>query len=303
MELRQLRYFIGIVDAGSMTHAADVLHVAQPSLSAQMARLEEELDAQLLERLPRGIQPTDAGRLFYEKAQAILASVDAAAAEVQTLSRSISGKLRLGLPGTINGALAVPLISAAQARYPALQIVISEAMSGFVQEWAVSGKIDIGVIYGEKELPGLTAQRLFAEELVAIAAPDEPAASFEALAASRPFILPAKAHGLRVTIDDSLARMGLSVNAKFEVASYRNIVDFTKAGFGASILPRHAVSSDLAAGALRAIPFALPGMTRVASLVTPIVKARSLRGMAVETLLKDVVAKLVRDGALDGVLP
>ncbi|MCR8551036.1 LysR substrate-binding domain-containing protein [Salipiger sp. P9] len=301
MELRQLRYFIGIVDAGSMTRAAEVLCIAQPSLSAHIARMEEELEAALFDRLPRGIRPTEAGMVLYQRAQEILASVDQAVAELRTVSSSLSGKVHLGLTGTINGALAVPLMTAARDRFPLLQIVISEAMSGFVQDWAAGGRIDLGVIYGDRDLKGLASERLFVEELVALTAPDDPARSFGELAASRPFILPGQAHGLRQTIDNCLSRLGLSVDAAFEVASYQNIVDFTIAGFGASILPRHAVARELSEGRLRAVAFGDPPMTRVASIVTPTTKARSVQTMAVESLLKDVVADLVGAGGWHGV--
>lgn len=301
MDLRHLRYFIGIVDAGSMTQAADRLGVAQPSLSAHIARMEEELETALFDRLPRGIRPTEAGRVLYLRAQAILASFDQAMAEVRGVPGRVSGKVHLGLTGTINSVLAVPLMTAARDRFPLLQIVISEAMSGFVQDWVAGGRIDLGVIYGDQDLPGLTSERLFVEELVAVTTPEDPSQSFAELAARRPFILPGQAHGLRMTIDACLARMGLSVDAKFEVASYQNILDFTVAGFGASILPWHAVAAGVAGGRLRAVPFGDPPMTRVASIVTPNAKARRVQAVALETLLKEVVTDLVGTGGWRGV--
>lgn len=303
MDLRHLRYFIGIVDAGSMTRAADLLGVAQPSLSAHIARMEEDLEVALFERLPRGIRPTEAGMILYDRAQAILASVDQALADVRSLSHSVSGKVHLGLTGTINGALAVPLITAARLRFPALQIVISEAMSGFLQDWAAAGKIDLGIIYGERELAGLSCAPLFIEELVALTLPGDAAQSFAELAARRPFILPGPAHGLRQTIDDGLKRLGIAVEVGFEVASYQNIVDFTTAGFGASILPRHAVARDLAEGRLRALSLGTPPMTRVASIVAPTTRARSGPAVALESLLREVVADLIAAGRWQGVHP
>jgi LysR family nitrogen assimilation transcriptional regulator len=81
MELRQLRYFVSIVDHGSLSRAALVLHVAQPALTQQLRQLEEELGAQLLHRSAHGVTSTDAGKVFYEHAQAILKQVaDARAA-------------------------------------------------------------------------------------------------------------------------------------------------------------------------------------------------------------------------------
>ncbi|EMG2366283.1 LysR family transcriptional regulator, partial [Klebsiella pneumoniae] len=72
MNLRRLKYFIKIVDVGSLTQAADILHIAQPALSQQLATLEGEVDQQLLIRTKRGVTPTNAGKILYTHAQAIL---------------------------------------------------------------------------------------------------------------------------------------------------------------------------------------------------------------------------------------
>lgn len=113
MELRQLRYFVAIVDHGSLSRAALFLHVAQPALTAQIKHLEDELGAQLLHRSAQGMTSTDAGKVFYEHAQAILKQVgDAKSAVTQSTTRP-SGSVTLGLPHSISGALALPLLIAA----------------------------------------------------------------------------------------------------------------------------------------------------------------------------------------------
>lgn len=301
MDLRQLRYFVGIVDAGSMTRAAEMLCVAQPSLSAHIARMEQELDVALLDRLPRGIRPTQAGLTLYQRAQDLLTSVDQVASEVRGISGHVAGKVHLGLTGTINSVLAVPLIRAAQSRYPDLQIVISEAMSGYVQEWVLNGKVDIGIVYSAQDLAGLRSDRLFVEELVGIIGQDDPAGSLEELIGSRPFILPGRQHGLRRTIDDHLAMYGAQVSPKYEVASYQNIVDFTKAGFGASILPYHCVARYLAEGTLRSFEFGVPPATRTAYVATSKIRPVSALTISLERVLRDVVSALVSEGQLRGV--
>ena len=88
MELRQLRYYVAIVDHGSLSRAATVLHVAQPALTQQLRQLEQELGAQLLHRSAQGVLCTDAGKVFYEHAQAILKQVgDARSAVTQSTTR------------------------------------------------------------------------------------------------------------------------------------------------------------------------------------------------------------------------
>ena len=130
MELRQLRYFVAIVDHGSLSRAALVLHVAQPALTQQLRQLEEELGVQLLHRSAQGVLSTDAGKVFYEHAQAILKQVaDAQAAVVQSAERP-SGSVTLGLPHSISGALALPLLTAIRQRYPEITLQLTEEITG-----------------------------------------------------------------------------------------------------------------------------------------------------------------------------
>ena len=94
MELRQLRYFVAIVDHGSLSRAALVLHVAQPALTQQIHQLEEELGAQLLHRSAQGVLATDAGKIFYEHAQAILKQVGDAKSAVAPSRREAARRRR-----------------------------------------------------------------------------------------------------------------------------------------------------------------------------------------------------------------
>ena len=99
MELRHLRYFVAIAEEQSFTRAAERLWIAQPGLSTQMRRLEDELGIQLLERHSRGINLTRAGELFLERARAVLAASDLAAATGRDLEAGVVGSVRLGVAG------------------------------------------------------------------------------------------------------------------------------------------------------------------------------------------------------------
>ena len=126
MELRQLRYFVAIVDHGSLSRAAQVLHMAQPALTQQLRQLEEELQAQLLHRSPQGVLSTDAGKLFYEHAQAILKQVGDARSAVNQSATRPAGSVSLALPHSISGALALPLLLASRERYPEITLQLTE---------------------------------------------------------------------------------------------------------------------------------------------------------------------------------
>src|SRR5208282_2368281 len=118
MDLRQLRYFVGIVQAGSLSRAADRLHVAQSAVSHQLARLESELDRQLLTRGPKGVILTDAGAVLYRHAEAILRRVESAKqAAVGTLNVP-SGRVSIGVPAVLAPILSYELFMRVRTVYP-----------------------------------------------------------------------------------------------------------------------------------------------------------------------------------------
>lgn len=100
MNFRRLKYFVKIVDIGSLTQAAEVLHIAQPALSQQVATLEGELNQQLLIRTKRGVTPTDAGKILYTHARAILRQCEQAQLAVHNVGQALSGQVSIGFaPG------------------------------------------------------------------------------------------------------------------------------------------------------------------------------------------------------------
>lgn len=303
MDLRKMRYFVGIVEAGSLTAASDLLRVAQPTLSSQLAQMEEELDTPLMHRLPRGLEPTEAGRLLYEKCRAILAEVEDAMTAVRSQSGRVGGTVRIGLPSTINGVLAVPLVLRAKDELPGVRIVIAEAMSGFVQRWVVDGGVDLGIIYAEDAIPGLSHRPLFREDLSLILPKEAAVQGWKEILQTADFILPGEAHGLRRTIDIALASMGLRLSCRYEVDSFQNMKDFVAAGLGASILPSHTVAREVAEGKLVAIPFTDPPIFRIASLVVPTLRPETAAVRAVIQLLATMIPDLIGSGMWQAIDP
>src|SRR5258705_10628777 len=128
MNLRRLKYFVKIVDIGSLTQAADVLHIAQPALSQQLATLEGEVRQQLLVRTKRGVTPTEAGKVLYRHAQLILRQCEQARVYMDAAGLGLSGTVSVGLrPGTAAAALALPLLRTVRARPPGVLPDLNEA--------------------------------------------------------------------------------------------------------------------------------------------------------------------------------
>lgn len=307
MDVRQLRYFVAIVEQGSFSGASQVLNVAQPALSAHVRNMEAVLGTQLLFRNAQGVLPTEAGTALLRNARLIIDQFAVAEAEVRGLSAEVSGEVRIGIPGTISQKLAVPLILAVRAHYPGVKLRIAEAMSGFVLDWLRSGQVDLAILYLPATERGLASERLFVEELCLLgpaaergpSIPEGQIVQFSELA-RLPLILPGAPHGLRELLERLAATHGVALKSEMDVDSYAAIKDLVERGLGLSILPLHSVSSEVASGRLRCWSIANPIVKREVHLVKPSDKPATRAVTAVRTICREVLLSLVADGVWDG---
>ncbi len=305
MELRQLRYFVAIVDHGSLSRAALVLHVAQPALTQQLRQLEEELGAQLLHRSAHGVLSTDAGKIFYEHAQAILKQVaDARSAVVQSTTRP-SGSVTLGLPHSISGALALPILSSARVRYPEITLQLTEEISGSLTEQLKSGRLNLAVLFDEVPAGHFTSTPLVEEDLMFICrtgsafAPGAASLTLaEALAST--LILPARQHGVRPLVERAAHGAGLVPGSILEINSLAILRSALLADLGATLLPVAPLQADIERGAMTAWPVYAPAVTRHVTLCAsrniPLTNAAA----AIGKLVREVTEELCANGAWPG---
>jgi LysR family nitrogen assimilation transcriptional regulator len=299
MDIRQLRYFQEIVAQGSLTRAAESLHVAQPALSLHLKNMEEQLGTRLLTRSRSGVTPTEAGELLLQRARAILEDLARTEDDIRNLETDPSGIVRIGLPGTISAMVSLPLILAARERFPRITLNITEAMSGFVGDWLSEGKIDLAVLYSRSKDARIRSELLLEEELVVLwpADAERPLEmNMEALD-KVPMVLPSGAHGLRVLIDRTFQALGFAPEIAMEIDSFNNIKRLVAAGFGPSILPLYAVTEEVAAGSLRVSRIAAPGLWRGAHLISPGGRPVTRALEAVHALLREVILDLRDKGA------
>jgi LysR family nitrogen assimilation transcriptional regulator len=259
------------VDHGSLSCAAQVLHVAQPALTQQLRQLEEELGAQLLHRSAHGVLSTDAGKIFYEHAQAILKQVaDARSAVTQSTTRP-SGSVTLGLPHSISGALALPLLTAARATYPEITLQLTEEISGSLTEQLKSGRLNLAVLFDDGQLGGFEFTPLVEEDLMYICRASSnwvPQASPVTLgtALASPLILPAQQHGVRPLIEQVAAGAGLALANIIEINSIAILKSALLADMGATLLPLAPLRAEIESGALVATPLDSPAIRRRVTL-------------------------------------
>jgi len=302
MDTKQLRYFLAISEAGSITRAAEQLGVAQPALSLHVKTMEAALDTQLLIRSKSGVVPTEAGTLLTQRARAILDDLARAEDDIRTLDADPMGEVRIGLPGTISNIVALPLIELTHHRYPRIRLNIAEAMSGFIGGWLDEGRIDLAVLYAPSTSTGIVSELLLEEELVIVWPGNTECLAEMSLAGLRdvPMVLPSGAHGLRKLIDRACASLGFMPKLALEIDSYVNIKRLVADGYGASILPTHAVLPETQAGTLAVSRVIPPGLWRGAWLVHPERRPATRAKEAILSLTGEIIRTLHKDGTWAG---
>ncbi len=304
VDLRQIRYFVTVAETGSISAAAARLALSQPSLSEMLARLEEALMVQLLIRGNRGIQLTDAGRLFADRGKAIIESVDQAMAEVAQLGGEAKGSVVVGFPPSIALLLSVPLAETVRQELPDVKLRIAESMSGYVLNWVEEEHIDLGVVYQGLNCAHLDVKPLLKEELFLVTAPDNwpasPPADGPLLApvefaslAQLPLVLPSRLHGLRELIERYAKAQNVQLDVALEIDALRHIVSIVSRASAHTILSHAAVMEEVVRGELKLVPIANPKMQRTAYVVRKPGREVSAASLAVEKLLGTILSELI----------
>ena len=153
MDLKQLEYFVRVAELGSFTRASGVLNIAQPALSRQVRLLEVELRQALLQRNGRGVTTTEAGRLLLEHGRGILHQVARAHEDLGRVGGALAGRVAVGLPPSIARMLAVPLTREFRQNLPKATLSITEGLTISMQEWLLTGRLDIALLYNPSATP------------------------------------------------------------------------------------------------------------------------------------------------------
>lgn len=146
MDLRDIRYFLAIAEEGTITRAAERLHMAQPPLSRQLKQLEDKLGTQLVERGRKNIQLTDAGRLLYNRAEHLLEMFESTVQEVAELNKGASGTLKIGTITSSGATLLPQWIRKFHTQYPGINFQLWEGDTQRITELLKSGVIEIGIV-------------------------------------------------------------------------------------------------------------------------------------------------------------
>ena len=240
MELRQLRYFVRVVELGSMGRAAADLGVHTSALSQQISRLESELSTRLLQRSATGAVPTDAGLAFVRQAQLALRHVDDAAQAAR--QARLAGHVSIGLAPSTSAVLALPLLRSLRQRYPDVRLHLVESLSGNLVAMLNARQLDLAVLFDTQAARRLSVLPLLDERLFLIGRRDLPGLPTGvrtrlAALSEVPLVLPSGTHGLRAIVDAAFARERRSPQVLLEVDGLAVLMDVVRAGLAATIQP------------------------------------------------------------------
>ncbi|CAG0994424.1 HTH-type transcriptional regulator GltC [Phycisphaerales bacterium] len=256
MELTSLRYFREIARAGHMTRAADTLGVTQPALSAMLKKLEREVGAPLLHRTGRGVETTDAGRIFLIHAEEALRAADAAVQGVREVVGLERGSIRVGGGATATTYLLPPVVSAVRKKHPGLRFYIREAGSAAVAAAVASGELDLGIVtlpVAGAAAESLVRVPLVTDELRLIVPPGhrmersgkrtkpEPATFRWKDLEGQSLVAFEAGTAVRGMIDRAAANAGVTLDVVMELRSIESIKHMVAAGIGVGFVSRFAI--------------------------------------------------------------
>ena len=305
MELRQLRYFVRVVELGSMGKAAQDLGVVTSALSQQISRLEGELCTRLLQRFAGGVRATDAGLAFFKQAQLALRHADDAVRAAQ--QARLSGHVSVGLAPSTSAVLALPFLRAMRERYPDIRLRLVESLSGNLADLLNTRQLDIAVLFDTGVDRRWSVLPLLHERLFLIGLRDTPGMAALprgrrvriARLAGMPLVLPSGSHGLRAIVDAAFVRAKCASSVVLEVDGLAVLMDAVCGGIGATIQPG-AATARVASEAMLRIEIADQDARRPNLLASLSDDELAPAALAARVVLREVAAALVAAGQWPG---
>lgn len=297
MDSRRLKYFVQIVDSGSITRAAAVTGIAQPALSQQLAVLENELKVKLLDRSVSGVTPTPAGKILYAHAQTILRQVEDMRHAVHREMQPLSGAVNLGMSPTMVPRFALPLIEKVCSQHPEMHLQIREEGSAVLHELLINGRIELSISPTRPDNDLIVGAELLSDPLMLMypgswRISDE--APLEDLAAL-PWIVPRRPHSIRAVVDGVFAAASLSPYVVVELDSLQNVIETVRRGLGVAAMVTDAVKPDLDAGTVKCRPLGAVSPMRPMFLAHRRTPALSRPAQFVYDVLREIASDLRLD--------
>lgn len=309
MNLRQIRYFVTIVEEGSFLKASKTLCIAQPALSQHIVNLEGELNTALLIRSPRGVTVTAAGDVLYMHSKKILAQLKQAKDDVLYEANTPKGEVALVLPPMLAPHVAPLLVQFIDRNYPDIQLRILEARSLKVHSLIESGQVDLGILaIQENELNSMSISGypLYKEPLFAVEKllPGEVQKKGEEMSfddlCNRALVVSHKKHAVRALLEDTAREHAKTLDIKVEAESGRLLRSYVRNGVATAVLPWSSQYHMWNDGEVTAKLIVEPSLERLIHLAWPKAFPLNAACIVVRDQLLALTFDLYKKGIIEG---
>ncbi|MFT8717744.1 LysR substrate-binding domain-containing protein [Acetobacter sp.] len=310
MDIRRLQAFVKIIDLGSISRAADLLNIAQPALSQQLATLESAFKKKLVIRSKSGVTPTAAGSDLYRHAQTLIKQLDRAMVEITQGSGPLVGKVSVGLsPYSAGSTLSVELLRLVREKLPGITLHLTESFDDIYSELIMTGRLDMAVIHGAGPIKGVVFMPLMREEffLLAPEALELPCSETGAVQLQDiteiPLLVPPRHNFVRKSIDMAFVRKQLEPTIVAEIEALMTLRDAIAEGLGSTILPWSVASRIVVPGKSKIYPLQNPTIQEDVSLCMPELIPDTEASQAVRQILIDLARSMAESRNWPGTQP
>lgn len=289
MELKELRYFVHVAELGSFAKAADVLDVAQPTLSRQVRALEVELGASLFHRTGRGVMLTPEGARFLDQARGVLHAAEAAVQVLHGGNRRLTGKVVCGLTPSIGRIMIPELVRRFRERLPGASLSVVNLLSVSLHDYLRAGRLDFAIMHRPLPSRELSITSLRTEDLHLVGArshdrrPSVPLRELEGLALA----MPSPLHLVRRQLETEAARAGMALNIVLEVDVLESLFEVVAGGVGHTVSTKYPLLSPATPRNLMAQRIVSPSLSTEICLVTPTTRTMTPLQLAAAELARD----------------
>lgn len=300
IELAQLRLFVQVAELGSLTKAAVMLDTAQPAISRQISALEHQCGGRLFHRTGRGVALTELGQRVLPRVKALLLESRQLQEDIRATASVPSGEVIIGILPSLSLPLIERLFAATRERFPGIHLRVLEGSTGQVDEWLVSGRIDVAMLYrygkgtAKNETPLASVDTYLVgpkgDSLTRAAS-----VTFEKLH-QLPLVLPGAPNALRVLLDQIAKKKGIELKVAIEADSIPLQRQLSASSGCYTLLPIHAVAADVDTGRLQAAQLVSPGIVRAIALGTTTQRPLTAACHEMTRLIRATVDEIADDG-------
>lgn len=305
LNLRHIHYFLAVAESRSISAAAEVLGMAQPSLSECVLRLEQHFQTQLAIRSARGIELTEAGQALAERGRRFLDMAETLTAEVRQIGGVPSGDLTVALPPSIGLILSVPLAETVLTELPSIRLHVAQGMSRHILTQIEDEYVHLGCVYETPDPARFVSLPLMSEELFLVTAPDNWSGEIGpdgrardpmplAQLADLPLVLPNNSHGARTIVERTARLEGVALNIVSQIDALPQIVEMVERASAYSILPHAAVINQIRAGSIAIVPVEGTPLRRTAYLVRKWARPMTRGSLQVQAMIVSILTEMIR---------